>query len=90
VLEATEIIEPFTIKHLEGDYSGTEEILSEEWHYSGPITESHCTTWPYESTSIRPTWAIVKTLKRISSTFKLKMSILRILILMRTSNWIAR
>jgi hypothetical protein len=61
VFEEPEIIEPFTVKHLEGSYTGTEETLSEEWHYSGPITESHYTTWPYtESTSIRPAWAIVK------------------------------
>lgn len=61
IFEEPEIITPFTVKHLEGDYFGVEILHYEKWHYSGPITGGDWTGWPYtESEITRPAWATIE------------------------------
>ncbi len=61
IVEPPVITEPFTVKHLEGNYTGVENYQYEKWHYSGPLTESHWSTWNYSSNdTVRPALAIIE------------------------------
>lgn len=61
VIEEPEIIIPFTVKYLEGDYSGVEYLHYEKWHHSGGITDGDWTGWPYtQSETTSPAWATIE------------------------------
>ncbi len=61
IVEPPVIIEPFTVEHLEGNYTGVENYQHEKWDYSGPLTETHWSTWDYSSNdAIWPAFAVIE------------------------------